>query len=370
MAKDYYKALGVARNATKEDIKKAYRKLAHQYHPDKGGDEARFKEINEAYQILSDDRKRAEFDQFGRIFEGSGPGGQGGFGFSWPGGFKFDFDGTPFSGGQFGDFDFTDIFEDFMGAGFGSGGTRARTRTKGKDVQLEVSVLFEESVFGGRRELEIHKLSRCQKCSGSGSEPGTKMISCPTCKGRGNLQRSQRTILGSFTQIATCEECLGTGKRPETPCSQCRGRGVYEAPERLEIYIPRGIKDSEVLKMTGKGEASLYGGSPGDLYVTVRVLPHPQFRRQGDNIVTKLSIKLSQAILGDTMELKTLDGDVRLKIPEGSQSGDILKIRGKGAHSSSGYGRGDLLVEIKIEVPKKAGKKIREIAADLQAEGF
>lgn len=368
MPKDYYTILGVPRNSSKEEIKKAYRKLAHQYHPDKGGDEALFKEINEAYQVLSDDRKRSQYDQFGQTFEGGGPG-QGGFGFEWPGGFKFDF-GAPFesSSGRGGEFDFADVFEDFMGMGFGGGG-RTRTRTRGKDIRMDLSISFEESVFGGKREVEIFKLSRCLRCEGKGAEPGTNLKACPTCQGKGNIQKSQRTFLGSFTQVVTCPECLGTGKRPESPCTQCRGKGVYESPEKLEIFVPRGVREGEVLKITGKGEASLSGGSPGDLYVLLHVVPHKIFRRQGDNVIMQLPIKLSQAILGGAVEVEILDGAINLKIPEGTQSGDILKVRGKGAYAASGYARGDLLVEIKVEVPKK-GKKIKEIGEELRKEGY
>ena len=363
MTKDYYKILGVPRNATKEDVKKAYRVLAHKFHPDKGGDGERFKEVNEAYQILSDDKKRAQYDQFGNVFEG------GGFqqgGFEWPRGFKFDF-GGPFDSGQ-GDFDFSDIFEDFFG---GVGGGRPRTKSKrGKDIRLDLRVSFEESIFGGKKEVEISKLARCARCEGTGGEPGAKTKNCPTCQGRGNIQKTQRTFLGSFTQVSTCPECLGTGKRPEALCHDCRGKGAAQAMERLEIFVPRGIRDGEVLKITGKGEASLFGGTPGDLYLKVTVEPHESFIRQSDDIVTRLQISFSEALLGDTKEIKTLDGTLSLKIPEGTQPGDVLRVRGRGAYSVSGYGRGDLLIEIKVVVPKKASKKLKEAIEELKKEGI
>lgn len=366
MTKDYYKTLGIARNATKEEIKKAYRKLAHQYHPDKGGDEQKFKELNEAYHILSDDRKRAQYDQFGQVFEGGG--GQGGF--EWPGGFRFDFGGSPFGFGEGRDFDFSEVFEDVFGMGFGQG-TRARSREKkGKDIRVDFDISFEESIVGGKREIELSKLSRCLRCNGSGSEPGSKTKECPGCLGRGNIQKTQRTFLGSFTQVAVCPECRGSGKRPEISCVKCRGGGIEQRVERLEVYIPKGVREGEILKITGKGEASLIGGAPGDLHIYLNVQPHKIFKRQGDDIVMQLSVKLSQAILGDAIELDTLDGLLRLKIPEGTQSGDILKIRGKGAYSASGYGRGDLLIDIKVEIPRKAGKRVREIAEGLRQEGF
>lgn len=371
MAKDYYKTLGIARNATKDEIKKAYRKLAHQYHPDKGGDEARFKEISEAYQTLSDDQKRSQYDQFGSVFEGSGRGHDQGFsGFQWPGGFRVDFgEQGPHGGGEF---DFSDIFEDFVGMGFGSGaGGRTRTHErKGKDIQIDLEIPFEESILGVKKDIELGKLSRCARCNGSGGEPGSKTKTCPTCQGKGNMQKTQRTFLGSFTQVSTCPECLGAGTRPETTCQQCRGKGVEQRVEQLEIFVPRGIRDGEILKITGKGEASLAGGVAGDLYAHVRVLPHKVFRRQGEDIIMALPIKLSQAITGDSVEVSAVDGAIKLKIPEGAQPGDILKVRGKGAYHPSGYGRGDLLVEVKVEIPRKPGKKVKEIAEDLKREGF
>ena len=364
MAKDYYKTLGIARNATQEEIKKKYRELAHKYHPDKGGDEKMFKELNEAYQVLSDDEKRSQYDQFGRVFEG----GAQQSGFEWPGGFRFDFGagGTP---GGFGEFDFSDVFEDFL-SGFG-GAARSRTKEKrGRDIRVDFEISFEESVLGGKREVELSKLARCSRCHGSGGEPGSVLKTCSSCNGKGNVQKTQRTFLGSFTQISTCEYCRGTGKRPETLCSQCRGKGILEALERIEIFIPKGVRDGEALKITGKGEASLSGGTPGDLYINIHVLPHKIFRRQGDDIIMQLPLKLSKAILGDTMEIEAVDGALNFKIPEGTQPGDILRVRGKGAYLASGYGRGDLLVEIKVEIPKKAGKKIKELSQELKKEGF
>jgi len=364
MPKDYYKTLGVARNATKEEIKKRYRELAHKYHPDKGGDEKIFKEINEAYQVLSDDKKRAQYDQFGRVFE---EGGSYQEGFSWPGGFHFDFGET--GRGSFADFDFSEIFDDFFGGWGGAGRTRRREK-RGRDLRMELEIPFEESILGGKRELEFSHLVSCTRCGGSGREPGSGEKTCPTCRGQGNIQSTQQTFLGSFTQVSTCSECWGSGKRPEVLCSQCRGRGAHPTTERLEVFIPRGIRDGEILKISGKGDASLSGGVPGDLYISIRVLPHKIFRRQGDDIVMKLPLKISQAILGDTVELETLDGVIKLKIPEGTQPGDILRVRGKGAYLASGYGRGDLLIEVKVEIPKRLSKKLKEMIGEFKKEGF
>lgn len=370
MKKDYYKVLGIPRNATKEDIKKAYRQLAHKFHPDKGGDEARFKELNEAYQVLSDDRKRGQYDQFGQVFEGAGSH-QGGFewpsqGGGGPGGFRFDF-GEGFEGRNFADFDFSDIFEEFLG--FNNSRKRAAER-RGRDIKINLEISFEESVLGSKKGIELSKISRCASCSGSGGEPGSKMKNCPTCLGKGNIQKNQRTILGSFTQVTACPECWGSGKRPEMLCRECHGRGVRQILERLEVFIPKGVQDSEVLKITGKGEASLFGGVPGDLYVKVGVRPHEVFRRQGDDIIMRLSLRVSQAVLGDMVEVNTIDGIIKLKIPEGTQPGDILKVRGRGAPLASGYGRGDLLIEIKLDIPKKLDKKTKDLVQDLKKEGF
>lgn len=362
MAKDYYKILGVARNATKDEIKKAYRKLAHQYHPDKGGDAERFKEVNEAYHVLLDDQKRAQYDQFGRVFEGS----PGQSGFEWPGGFRFDFgEGTSESA----EFDFSNIFEDFFSGGLGSSRSKSRER-KGKDIRLDLEITFEESVLGGKKEIEFGKLSRCSGCNGSGGEPNAKLKDCANCQGKGNMQKTQRTFLGSFTQVSTCSECLGTGKRPDPLCIRCNGRGIEHGIERLEVFIPKGVRDGDILKISGKGDASITGGIPGDLYINIHVLAHKIFRRQGDDLIMKLPIKISQAILGGTISVETLDGNLLLKIPEGTQAGDILKIRGKGVYLSSGYSRGDLLIEIKIEIPKKITKKIKEVVETLKEEGL
>lgn len=367
MAKDYYKILGIARNAAKDEIKRAYRALAHKFHPDKGGDGERFKEVNEAYRVLSDDNKRSQYDQFGQVFEGAGGGGGFQGGFEWPGGFKFDF-GSEGAGGEF---DFSDVFEDFFGGGGFGASTRAKTRgRKGKDVRIELSIQFKESVFGGKETVDISKLIRCERCKGSGGEPGSKETSCKTCQGKGNVQKIQRTFLGSFTAVSTCPDCMGTGKRPETLCAGCRGQGVVRSTETLEIFVPRGVRDGEILKMTGKGEASLTGSAPGDLYIKIRVLSHEIFQRQGDDIVMQLSIPLTEAILGTTKEVETLDGNIRLKIPEGTQPSDVLRVRGKGAYSASGYGRGDLLIEIKVNIPKKISKKARETVEKLQEEGL
>lgn len=364
--KDYYKILGVARNATKDDVKKAYRKLAHLYHPDKqGGSEERFKEINEAYQVLGDEQKRAQYDQFGRVFEGASPFGQGGFDFGRAGGFNF---GDGFK--DFADFDLSDVFDEMLGgAGFGGGRRESKTK-RGKDVQIDLEIPFEEMIFGGKHEVSLNKLSQCEQCGGTGAEDKTKMITCALCHGSGKVERTQRTILGVFSQVSVCAECVGRGEVPETLCRVCKGKGAVERAERIEIFVPAGINNNEILKVSGKGEASIARGAPGDLYVKIHAIPSKIYRRQGDNIIMSLPIKFSDAALGAKVGATTPDGNISLKIPEGSESGDILKIRGKGVPHTSGYGRGDLLIEIKVIIPKKLSKKAKEIIETLKEEGI
>lgn len=360
MAHDYYKVLGVPRNASREEVKKAYRRLAHQFHPDKaGGNEGKFKEINEAYQVLSDDSKRAQYDQFGTVFEG-GRGHQGGF--EWPGGFGEEFRG--------GDFDFSDIFEDvFSGFGFGGGGRERRSR-KGRDIQIELEIPFAEIIFGGRHQVELTKTSTCEHCQGLGAEPGTKMAKCGTCQGRGRVEKTQKTFLGTFSQVTACPTCHGRGEVPEAACRECGGRGALKRAESIEIFVPKGVNEGELLKISGKGEASQFSGVPGDLYVKIRVHSDKAFRRQGNDLVMQLPIKFTSAVLGDSVEIRTPDGAIKIKIPEGTESGDILKVRGKGAPMARGYGRGDLLVEIKVSTPRHLSKRAKEAVEKLREEGI
>ncbi len=371
MAKDYYKILQVPRNASKEDVKKSYRKLAHQFHPDKtGGNEEKFKEINEAYQVLGDEQKRAQYDQFGTVFNDTGAGPrQGGFwgspGQQGFGGFNFDF-----GEGQEADFDFSDVFEDVLG-GFGFGGQRGRAQSKkGRDIQIDLEIPFEEMIFGGKHEVEIQKIVNCAHCNGSRAEPGSKLKKCPKCQGSGKITKTQRTFLGTFAQIGVCPDCIGKGEVPEQFCRECGGKGAVNAREKIEIFVPKGIDHGEVLKISGKGEGSIAGGVPGNLYAKIYIVPDKIFKRQGNDLVMLLPIVFSQAVLGDKMDIKTPDSSIILKIPEGTESGDILKVRGKGIPFSRGYGRGDLLVEIKMQTPRKISRKAREMIEQLKKEGI
>ena len=292
--------------------------------------------------------------------EGGG-GGEGGF--EWPGGMGDDFRG-------FGDFDFADIFEDaFSGAGFG-GATRDRRSRKGRDIQIELEIPFEEMILGGRHTVEITKTSTCERCGGNGSEPGTNMIKCGTCQGRGRVEKTQKTFLGTFSQVSACPACRGQGEVPDKACRECNGRGVLRRAEAIEIFVPKGVSEGELLKISGKGEASQFSGVPGDLYVKIRVHPDKKFHRQGSDLIIQLQVKFTVAVLGDSVELETLDGAIKLKIPEGTESGDILKIRGKGVPMTRGYGRGDLLVEIKVSTPRHLSRKAKEAVEKLKEEGI
>ena len=355
--KDYYNILGVPKNATKEDIKKAYRKLAHQFHPDKkGGNEQKFKELNEAYQVLSNDSKRAQYDQFGRAFDGGGAAaGQNASG--------WDF--SSFRG--FEDVDMGDIFESFFGGGAGFGG-RAGGRRRGRDISIDIEIPFAESIFGGERRVLIRKRIECEHCGGSGKAKDSSEITCVKCHGAGTIRDTKRSIFGSFTQVIACSVCEGTGKVPEKKCEQCRGEGVILKGEEIRIVIPPGIENDEVVRISKKGEA-LRKAETGDLYVKVRVFPHATVRRSRDDLLMKLDIPLSGALLGGSEAIETLEGPIKLKIPQGIADGEVLKVRGKGVPRDDGS-RGDLLIEVKIKMPHKLTPHLKLLIEELRKEGF
>jgi len=355
MAKDYYDILGVKKSATKDEIKKAFHKLAHKHHPDKGGDEVKFKEVSEAYQTLSDDTKRKQYDTFGSGFSG---GGSGGAGFD-PSGFGFDFSGFQ-NGGQGMEFDLGDIFGDI----FGGGGRRTK---RGRDISVDVQISFKEAVFGTTRKVSINKVSSCDKCGGSGAEKGSKMKTCATCQGKGQVKEVRKSIMGSFASVHACTDCYGRGEIPEKICSTCRGEGVYKKTENLEIKIPAGIDAGQMIRMTGGGEALAHGPA-GDLYIKVHIDKDKVFTREGHNLYMDLSIKMTEAILGTNLDIETLDGKLKLKIPEGISSGEILRVRDKGVPSASGK-RGDLLVKIFVTTPTKLSRTARKLIDDLKQEG-
>lgn len=361
MAKNYYEVLGVSKSADKEEIKKAFRKLAHEHHPDKkGGDESKFKEVSEAYSVLSDDKKRAEYDTYGQTFAGGGSSGAGGQGQGFGG---FDFSG--FGAGDFSqngfEFDLGDLFGDF----FGGGRERAK---RGRDISIDLEVPFSEAVFGTERKILLNKTSICRECRGSGARIGTDMLTCPKCNGKGKIHETKRSILGSFSTVRACDECDGKGKIPKEKCSACRGLGVSRKEEEISVHIPSGIDDGEMIRLTGRGEAT-QGGTSGDLYIKVHVRRHPVFKKDGNNITTDLSLKLSSALLGEEYSLQTLDGEIKVKIPEGISHGEVLRVRGKGVPFEKGK-RGDLLIRLHIKLPNKLSKEARQLVEALRREGI
>ncbi len=355
--KDYYKTLGVEKNASADEIKKAFRKLAHQHHPDKGGDEKKFKEANEAYQTLSDDRKRKEYDTYGSAGPSQGFGGhgggqqQGGFDFS---GFQGGFDGV----------DLNDIFGDFFG---GRGGRASSQARRGRDISVDLQVTFSEGVFGVERKVGITKTSACHTCKGSGAKQGTKMNTCTKCNGHGRVQEAVRTILGTFAQERECSACSGAGKTHDEKCANCKGAGVARREEEITIRVPAGIANGEMVRLTGAGEA-VKGGTAGDLYVRIHSAPHAIFKRERENLVMNLKVKLTDAILGAEYPIETLDGQIKLTIPKGISSGDVLRVRNKGVPVDTRH-RGDLLIKVEVKNPTKLSNKAEKLLKELRDEG-
>lgn len=366
MAKDYYKILGVSRSASEDEIKRAFRRLAHEYHPDKtGGNAEKFKEINEAYQVLSDEKKRRQYDQFGAVFEG-GQGASGGFGgFS---GFGGEGRGVNFDFGDLGD-----MLGDLFGANFGGGRRSAGASAKanrGEDIEASLNLTFREAVFGTEKKLEIVKRILCAHCHGGGAEPGSKIISCAACGGLGQINSVQNTFFGRINTARVCPSCAGVGNRPEEMCHKCRGSGAIKDSVDVSVEIPPGIDDGETLKMSGAGGAGVKGGKNGDLFINVAVQNDPRFHRDGQNIFSDLNVSFAQAALGDRLTLDTLDGPVELKIPAGIQSGEKLRLKGRGVprDASGRSGRGDHFVSITVVTPQKLSRRGRELFEELRRE--
>lgn len=362
MSKDYYEILGVDKKAPKDEIKKAFRTLAHKYHPDKKtGDDAKFKEINEAYSVLSDDQKRSQYDQFGSNFNGYGQGGpSSGSGSSGFEGFDFS-QFTQGNGGGF-EFDFGDIFGDVFG-----GGRRTQAK-RGRDISVDIELSFEEAVFGVERVILLNKVSKCDNCSGTGAEKGSGLVTCATCNGKGSLREVKRTFFGQFETTATCEICHGSGKVPEQKCHVCHGQGILKKETEIKVKIPAGIDNGEMIRLSGAGEA-VSSGQAGDLYIKIYVKKHQVFRKEGTNLLMDLSVKLTDAILGVEQIIKTLDGEIKMKIPEGVSHGETLRIKGKGVPSEKNR-RGDILIKINILIPKKLSKEAKKVVEQLQKEGM
>ena len=361
MSKDYYKVLGVDKNASAEDIKKAYRKMAHQHHPDKpGGSEEKFKEINEAFQVLGNQEKRQKFDQYGADFEQQG--GVGG-GVGWE---DFMRAARGQNGGaahfNFGGIDLGDLFGDL----FGGGGRGGRSVQRGRDIQVDVEVNLEEVLHDQTKIMQLRKKNNCDVCNGSGAEPGTHKKSCGTCGGSGQIEHMQRTILGMMRTARTCETCYGAGQVPEKVCKHCRGDGVLTRDSDIKIKIPAGISDGETIRVSGHGE-SVQGGHHGDLYVRVSVRNKKGFERSGMDLYTDAHISFAQAALGDTISLETLDGSVKLAIPAGTQPGQRIRLKGYGVPQLQREGhRGDLYVQAVVEVPKKLNRKQKKLLEEFK----
>ena len=351
--RDYYEVLGVSKTATQDELKKAYRKLARKYHPDlnKDNEEAaeKFKECNEAYSVLSDDQKRAQYDQFGHAaFENGGMGGGGGFGGA--GGF-----------GGFGGSGMEDIFDMFFGGQGGRGGNRPKSGPqRGADLRFDLEITFEEAAFGLEKEINLYRDETCDHCHGEGAEPGSKVESCPECNGTGYVRFTQNTMFGQMVNERPCSRCKGEGKIISEPCKECRGKGTVKRNKKLKVKIPAGVDNGSRLRVSGEGEAGAKGGPSGDLYVYLYVKPHKFFERDGTTVLCEVPINIVQATLGADIKVPTLDGQVTMKVPEGTQPGKILRLKGKGIPSLRGGGRGDQLVRIKVVVPTKLSDKQKD----------
>lgn len=362
MAKDYYDILGVSKDASEAEIKKAYRKLAHTYHPDKkGGDEAKFKEVNEAYQTLSDPQKRQQYNQFGSNYQQAG--GAGGFGsYGNAQGFSFEDlfgqSGFSFGGG------FEDVFSDVFG-----GRGRSQNQSRGRDIQVEVELTLEEAYKGVSRNIELDIQSVCEACDGTGAE-NKKTKQCSTCQGKGYIDKQVRTMLGTFNQRETCSTCHGKGEIPISVCRACNGMGVKRSKKQIKISVPEGISHGQTLEMRGMGEAAPYGNSVGNLYIHVSIKPHSRFERKGDDLYVTEDIVYTTAVLGGSIDIKTLDGELTLKVPKHTQSGKVFRIKDKGMPHLQGRGHGDMFVTLRISTPTHISRKAQQLLKDLQSEGM
>ncbi len=360
--RDYYEVLGVGKTASADEIKKAFRKAAIEHHPDRGGDEAKFKEVNEAYEVLSNAEKRKRYDQFGHAgvggAAGGGAGGFGGFGgFGGGQGQEFHFD--------FGDLGLGDILGSFFGGGMG--GQQNARRARGRDVEVSTELTFEEAVFGTERTLKLNLQDLCEDCLGSKLEKGHEMKKCDTCGGSGQHVRVMRTIFGNVQQAAMCETCEGSGKVPEKACSTCKGRGVQQKEQSITLKIPAGIEDGATIRLRERGEG-VPNGPKGDLYVGVRVRPHKRFTREGDLILSTEQVSMIDAALGTEIEVETVDGKVKMKVPAGTQSGTDFKLSGHGVPHLKGTTRGAHIVTLNVVTPTNLNKKQVELLKAFQAE--
>ncbi len=352
--KDYYEILGVSKSATAEEIKTAFRKKAHEHHPDKGGDQEKFKELNEAYQVLGSADKRKQYDQFGSTFQ------NGAGGFNWQ-----DFAGAQggFSGGNVNFEDLGDLFGGFGDIfGFGGGNSRRASRsTRGRDLQMNLTIEFNEAIFGAEKDISFERINNCEVCSGTGGAKNSKLETCPTCNGRGKVYKVQRTILGNMQSEALCQNCEGVGQIYKEKCSACHGAGRLRQKVNFKVKIPAGINSGESIRLAGQGEAGTKGGGSGDLFLEVLIKAHKKFIRQNYDIKTTEKISVKQAILGDKISVDTVYGPVTLKIPEGTQSHTVFRLREHGVQKLHSRGKGDQLVEVIVSIPKSISKSDRKL---------
>ncbi len=359
---DYYQTLGVSKDATQEEIKKAFRKLAHKYHPDKGGDEKKFKEVAEAYQVLGNSKKKAQYDKFGNVFDDVGNNGQGGFN-------GFDFSG--FTQGQSAGFDGVDL-GDIFGDLFGFNKRQSRKNiNQGRDIEMSIKVELKDVLKEINRTVSLDKFVSCSRCDGIGGEPNSKIKECFSCRGTGWVQQMRRLGPVTFSQDIVCPECKGDGKIPEKPCNVCQGEGRLKEREQIPISIPAGVDTGQTLKVDGAGEAGRRGGEPGDLYIKILVKEHPIFQRRGDDLFASLPIPFSLAALGGEIASPTLDGgETVLKVPHGSESGKVLRLSGKGIPHFTGWGTGNLYFELFVNTPKKTNRKQKDLLEQLKKQGL
>lgn len=361
MGKDYYKTLGIDKQASQDEIKRAFHKKAHQYHPDKAnGDAEKFKEINEAYQVLSNPQKRQQYDQFGSTFSQNGGNGSG-FGGFQGGGFNINMD------------DLGEMFSGMGGIGdiFGFGNRQSNTRNKrGHDIEVLLSLDFNEAIFGIEKTIKLNKAVKCDQCDGSGAEPGSKTETCSSCKGSGRITKVQRTILGAMQVQTACPDCQGEGQKISQKCSKCHGQGKVQDKVELKVKIPAGIDDGETIRLSGQGEAGYKGNNSGDLYLRIQVKTDKRFKREDYDILSQAEISLTQAVLGDKIEIETIDGKVDLKIPAGTESNKQFILRNRGITRLQGRGKGDHIVTVKIKVPSSLNRKQRKLLEELKENGL
>lgn len=358
MAKDYYQTLGIPKGSSKDEVKKAFRALAGKYHPDKKtGDEAKFKEISEAYAVLGNEKKKAEYDTYGHSFNGAGGGQQGGAGgFNWS-----DFQQAAGQQGGGFEFDMNDIFGDVFGGG------RQQRQARGRDISIDIELQFHDAIFGVTRKVLLTKNNTCTECSGTGGKKGTEMTNCTTCNGQGKVREVRQSLMGQVQTVRECHDCNGRGKVPKEVCGHCKGAGVARAEEEIEINIPAGIENGEMIRMTGRGEA-VSSGAPGDLYIKIHVKGHKTIKREGTTLHTDLHVKLSDALLGSIYKVETLDGSVDIKIPAGITHGEKLRIKNKGV--PQGNTRGDFMARIIIDLPQKLSRRAKKLVEELKSEGI